>query len=494
MKQVSDTVIKKTLTKENPWWELGLNWHSEHKTTRTFFTSFLSLVKDTAINRALVLYGPRRTGKSVMMKQVITTLIHKGFPAKRILFASLDNPVHLGAWLESFLPFLEDVQDTKHIQIIDKKYHSHYVFFDEIQHLDDWQRHLKVLVDTYPTIKFVVSGSAAAALKHHSIESGAGRFRDFLLPPLTFFEYLDFIDKTPTIEDRKAGKHNLNLTSDQLNAEFIDYINYGGFPEVALAKKAGVTDLDSIIGKDVLDKVLLLDLPSIYGIDDSRELYRFFAKLALNTGMELSIKELAQSTNISENTIRKYLEFLEAAFLIQVIHRIDKDGRHFKRVWTFKVYLTNPSLRTALYGPITIDDDIGHIIETAVFGQFYRPTRINQLNYARWKDGEVDMIWRSKPEPAAADYAIEIKWSDRIRYDVKQVRALVQFSAKTKPNQTLLLTKSINEERKINDLVINVFPVALFCYAVSRYEYAALLIGPALSPQFAKQLIVADFQ
>ena len=64
------------------------------------------------------------------------------------------------------------------------------LFLDEIQYLADWERHLKVFVDTHPSVKCVVSGSAAAALRLKSIESGAGRFTDFLLPPLTFHEYL----------------------------------------------------------------------------------------------------------------------------------------------------------------------------------------------------------------------------------------------------------------------------------------------------------------
>lgn len=60
------------------------------------------------------------------------------------------------------------------------------VFFDEIQYLKNWELHLKTMVDTYRDSKFIVSGSAAAALKFKSNESGAGRFTHFLLPPLTF--------------------------------------------------------------------------------------------------------------------------------------------------------------------------------------------------------------------------------------------------------------------------------------------------------------------
>ena len=64
------------------------------------------------------------------------------------------------------------------------------VFYDEIQYLKEWKVSLKSLVDTYLNVKFIASGSAAAELKKRSDESGAGRFSDFNLPPLTFYEYI----------------------------------------------------------------------------------------------------------------------------------------------------------------------------------------------------------------------------------------------------------------------------------------------------------------
>src|SRR5690606_4611236 len=73
------------------------------------------------------------------------------------------------------------------------------VFFDEIQYLKDWERHLKVLVDSYPDTKFIVSDSAAAALKWHSTESGAGRFTDFMLPTLTFQEFIHLKQKERSV-------------------------------------------------------------------------------------------------------------------------------------------------------------------------------------------------------------------------------------------------------------------------------------------------------
>lgn len=475
MKQVTDNAITLALQQENPWWT-DAGWRTLYTTTRNFFPAFYADVELYDFHRAIVLMGPRRTGKTVLMEQAVSKLLESGVPHTRILFASLDNPIHFGCWLEEFLKFVpEPVYHHQAASPINGfGPYSHFIFFDEVQHFSDWQRHLKVLVDSYPNVKFIVSGSAAAALRQQSMESGAGRFQDFLLPPLTFAEYLNFIDfqdghYIAILDAEPYELKDISQDMGNLNEEFLNYINFGGFPEQALAYAKGVDKSRLVVGKEVLDKVLLLDLPSIYGIDDTRELYRFFAMIALNTGMELSVKELAQSTNISENTIKKYLKFLEAAFLIQVVQRIDHNGKHFKRAWTFKVYITNPSLRTALYGPVTFEAaDFGQIAETAVFSQLYRPTKGYTLSYARWKTGEVDLLWHHTPHPAPIRHAIEIKWSNRVLNSRDPIGNLAYFQKRNKPDAAFLLTKSV--AGSMADHTIQVMPVSCYCLMMSIAE------------------------
>ena len=227
-----------------------------------------------------------------------------------------------------------------------------YVFFDEIQYLKDWERHLKVLVDSYPEIKFIVSGSAAAALKWHSTESGAGRFTDFLLPPLTFQEYIHLkkLDHLMFEGEIQYGSKDIKycLTHDPkaLNKEFVHYLNFGGYPEVVLFEKTQ-GDMGRYVKNDIVDKVLLRDLPSLYGIKDVQELNRFFTYIAYNTGNEFSYETMSRESGIQKDTLKKYLEYLEAAFLIKVLNKVGVNAKRLKRITSFKVYLTNPSLRTA---------------------------------------------------------------------------------------------------------------------------------------------------
>jgi predicted AAA+ superfamily ATPase len=83
------------------------------------------------------------------------------------------------------------------------------------------------------------------------------------------------------------------------------------------------------VKNDIIDKVLLRDLPSLYGIRDVQELNRFFTYLAFNTGKEFSPQKIAKDSGLKNVVIKKYMEYLEAAFLINVVNKVDENSRYF---------------------------------------------------------------------------------------------------------------------------------------------------------------------
>ncbi len=154
-----------------------------------------------------------------------------------------------------------------------------------------------------------------------------------------------------------------------LNKYFLDYLNFGGYPEAVLSSELQA-NAPRYLGRDIVDKVLLRDLPSLYGIQDIPELNRLFMKIAYHSGQEISLEGLSNSSGIAKNTIKKYLEYLEAAFLISRVRRVDDSGRTFQRERNFKVYLTNPSMRAALFAPLDQNDEqMGSMAETAIFSR-----------------------------------------------------------------------------------------------------------------------------
>ena len=371
---------------DNPWWTEGkVPSYYQAMSPRLYLDMFYPLVKDVSIQRALILMGPRRVGKTVMLYHCIQRLIDEGVPPQNIIYVSVETPIYNGILLEQLFNLAKQSlgkEDSKE---------RFYVFFDEIQYLKDWELGLKSLVDTYHDVKFVASGSAAAALRKSSNESGAGRFTDFNLPPLLFFEYIhlkkyDLLMRKSHVECEGIESDVYStIDIDRLNELFIDYINYGGYPEVAFSSRIQ-EDPGQFVRHDIVDKVLLRDLPSLYGISDVQELNSLFTMIAYHSGMEFSYEGLSKESGVKKETIRKYVQYLESAFLVKVITRTDDTAKRFQRQTTFKMYLTNPSLRCALFEPIKmIDRNIGDMIETAIYSQWI--PRNEHIAYANWKTG-----------------------------------------------------------------------------------------------------------
>ncbi|CAO3351894.1 ATP-binding protein [Azospirillum melinis] len=476
MFEISLTEVVDSLTSENPWWdEGGIDPRFAQLPRRAYYNRFFSLVTETQIRRATVLMGPRRVGKTVMMHHAIQGLIESGVDPKSILYVSIDTPTYTGLGLEKILKLFFDKNSTK-------KLDRTFALFDEVQYLRDWEVHLKVLVDKYPNTQFVASGSAAAALKLASQESGAGRFTDFMLPPLTFAEYLSFIKKEDSliscgINSDGDEKYSIN-NIDELNKEFINYVNYGGYPE-AVFSNAARSNPARYIKSDIIEKVLLRDLPSLYGITNIQELNKLFTSIAYNTGNAVSLEKLSKSSGVSKPTIVRYMEYLEAAFLIGRIKRVDEKCSTFSREREFKVYLTNPSMRAALFHPLSDDSDaIGNVAETALFSQWFHSDNFPSLHYARWKRtgrgrngsenfAEVDMIYVPS-NMGVAIWAMEIKWSDRFYENPTELDGLIEFCLKNGIENPTATTKTKTGETKMSSITIEHVPCALQCYIIGK--------------------------
>jgi predicted AAA+ superfamily ATPase len=466
----ADQIVNR-IRAENPWWvephrvpEPVSAWRP-----RAYLGLFLPLVQERSVRRAVLLMGPRRVGKTVLIQHVIQHLLEQGTEPRSICYLAVDHPLYTGLSLEELishaLTAAAHEMPPKHV----------YFFFDEIQYLRKWEIHLKSVVDSHPTYRCIASGSAAAALRLKSLESGAGRFTDFLLPPLTFHEYLELLGRSGL-----AGTPVEGRDLEALNREFVAYLNVGGYPE-ALFSPAVQADPDRFIKADIVDKVLLRDLPSLYGIQDIQELNYLFTTLAFNTAGEVSLEELAKRSGVAKNTLRKYIEYLEAAFLIKVVHRIDQNARRFQRATSFKVYLTNPSIRAALFTPARIDDDtLGHLAETGIFSQwFHQPQR---LHYARWKGGEVDLVYLDEKQKPA--WAVEVRWSDRPYERPEELGGLLRFCQSNGLRDVVVTTRTKSGRREIDRVVVHFVPTSLYAYEIGRN----IVRGMLATKQWARAL------
>jgi len=340
--------------------------------------------------------------------------------------------------------------------------------------------------------------SAAAALRLKSQESGAGRFSDFMLPPLTFYEFLNFLGEDETLIESQAiddgDRHIYRVKNlESLNSRFIDYLNFGGYPEAVLNRSIR-DNPEQFIRNDIIDKVLLKDLPSLYGIQEIQELNKLFSFLAYNAGNEASLENISQESGISKPTIKRYIEYLESAFLIIKLSNIDESAAAMKRERNFKIYLNNPSMRAALFAPVEAGDTerIGHLAECAIFSQWQHSPYFNRLRYARWRnEGEVDIVHLDGPKLLPV-WICEIKWSDRIlRHQAEVTRSAAAFLRRHRSIRSALFTsRTVAGKFFLEGRDCEIWPSALYCYTVGRNVTRRLRADRA--PQLGDDMIRVD--
>lgn len=146
MEPISDEDIRVRIARDNPWWRPDYSANPEAAfARRVYFSPFKLLALNFDIRRATVLLGPRRVGKTVIIKQLIHEAIQSGIKPQHILYVSIDTPIYLGISLEKFLTYMPETSFGEKCIVV----------FDEIQYLRNWETHLKDLVDSHVNTKFI---------------------------------------------------------------------------------------------------------------------------------------------------------------------------------------------------------------------------------------------------------------------------------------------------------------------------------------------------
>jgi len=193
--------------------------------------------------------------------------------------------------------------------------------------------------------------------------------------------------------------------------------------------------------------------------------------IAYHSGGQFSYESLAKESGVKKETLRKYIQYLEAAFLIKVIHRTDDTAKSYQRETQFKIYLTNPSLRCALFQPISEqDDEIGDMVETTVYAQWIPRLGVD-ISYANWRvgrtQGEVDIVGLNiaRQKPA---WAVEVKWTDRYYEKPGELESLKYFLDKNNMNEAIVTTKTEIGTKELDWGILHYIPVACYAYTVSE--------------------------
>ncbi|KAF0236760.1 MAG: hypothetical protein FD181_2530 [Prolixibacteraceae bacterium] len=263
---------------------------------------------------ALVITGMRQVGKTTLMKQIFDEIT-----APKLWF-DFDNPLDM--------LFFEEIDYNKIFQKLKNQAKATgdriFVFIDEIQNLPEITKIIKFHIDHY-NLKYIVSGSYNYYLKNLFPESLSGRKFLFILPPLSFQEYLYFNDKAQPgdlIPDFKEIVINQNRTGfEQRSLDYNNYIEFGGFPEVVLTKDV---EIKKAVLKNIFASFFEKDIKILTDIKDVRELRDLILLLVPRTGNILDITKLASELGVNRVKIYNYLEFLEGVFFLQLIPKFSR--------------------------------------------------------------------------------------------------------------------------------------------------------------------------
>jgi len=464
--------VKNRLLFDNPWWALDDQAPQKFKQPpkRLFFDKFAQKIEQGDTGRAVVLTGPRRVGKTVMIRQMVARLIEGGVSPRHVLLASLGTPTYWDAGLYQIVElFIQRNADTAQGKTI-------YAFLDEIQYIENWESDLIKVAKAFPQVRLVAVASAGVPMADAVEEKDPG-YDVSILPPISFAEFLRFRGREQELFGGDPAQHKLAFNQSNLpalNRELNYYINYGGFPESILGKTQGAPS-PLFVRDGMIERLLHKDTASFFGINDLKGLSHLFTLLVYNTALDVSIEELARETKIAKNTLRKYLDFLESSWLIRRLHRVDKNAKRFQRAVSFKVYITAPCWYSALFGPVQSNDDVyERLVETAVYTQWLgAPKRIAALTYASWRGGKIDLVGfanlamqkQRAPEP---NLVVEMDWKQKLSGFGEGPQTVTEFVRLNCNGEedTLLLTQNMVRTGYHRHVRIQSIPASLYAYGL----------------------------
>jgi len=329
------------------------------------------LLKEHLQNRQIIVVtGMRRTGKTTLVKQLLEDI-----PSENKLYIDLERVDNRELFAEKNYDSIIAAFEQRGLD----KNKKMYVAIDELQLMPKAPSVVKYLYDHYD-IKFILTGSSSYYLKNLFSESLAGRKKVFELYPLDFGEFLTF-KGMPWAKEDFASKKFSSAEYERTKVFYGEYIEYGGFPEVALTKN--IQDKKDILS-DIVSSYVNIDIRTLADFRNQEHIYALMKMLAGRAGSKLDYSKLSRLTGISRPTILVYVQFLERTYLITRLPVIAKNPDR-EIVKAKKVYLCDNGILNMLG-----DVSSGVKFENAIFTQLRHH---GSLSYYSLKTGnEIDFI------------------------------------------------------------------------------------------------------
>lgn len=328
--------------------------------------------------KAILIFGPRQVGKTTLVKKIAAEV---GLP---VSWLSGDEPdVRLA---------LGNTTSTQFKNLIGQ---AKIVVIDEAQRIENIGLTLKLAVDNFPEVQIIATGSSAFELANKLNEPLTGRKYEFYLYPLSFGELVQH--------------QGLLIEKRLLESRLV----YGTYPEIInqVGNEKEVLTL-------LTDSYLYKDLFLYEGIKKSSLLSKILTALALQLGSEVSYNEIGQLVGADKNTVEKYIDLLEQAFVIFRLNAFSRNVRNELKK-SRKIYFYDNGVRNAIinnFRAIGLRTDTGALWENYLIAErlkmvkyaqmygsrfFWRTTQQQEIDYLEERDGSIE--------------AFEFKWNPQTR-------------------------------------------------------------------------------
>lgn len=338
-----------------------------------------------------VVTGIRRSGKSTLLEAFKNELIESGVAKRNIIFLNFEERenIYLTNWTALYDEIIKNIKS-------DKKY---YVFLDEVQLVDDFEKLINSLFRK-KNIDLYVTGSNAYLLSSELATLLTGRYIAINVQPYSFLEY--------------TLAYSKEKNTDRL---FRQYINTSCFPEAVTLAKRNENLVNDYL-QSIYETVVIKDIAQRYKLRNLHNLQRVISLVFDSIGSYVSPTNIAATLNknsnktISHNTIIKYLEFLTNSYIIYAAPRYDIKGKELLST-NPKYYLVDLGLKN-ITTTNKYDADLGRKLENVVYFELLR--RGGKIYAGKNNDKEIDFVVQ-KPNNEREYYQIAFTVNDEKTFE-----------------------------------------------------------------------------
>lgn len=323
-----------------------------------------------------VLTGIRRSGKSVMLKLLMEDLKNRGINEKQFIYINFENLKYRN--LKNYERLYDFILNK-----VDDKYKSYYIFLDEIQEVEEWERCVNSLrVDEDFNFDIYITGSNAKLLSGELSTYLAGRYIEFVVYPFSFKEFFEIMkEKNKEIDLKEA---------------FQDYVKFGGMPFLHNLDYNFEASMQYL--QDLYASIILKDITQRNNIRDTDLLERIINYVVMNIGNTFSATSISkffksENRKVATETILNYIKACEEAFLIYRVARNDLLGKKILNV-NEKYYIADHGIREAIME--NNQKNINQVLENIVYFEMLR--RGYNVKIGKVDNLEVDFVCKKNDE------------------------------------------------------------------------------------------------